>query len=337
MFKYFHFAIFLAFLLFAISANGAPVAYSVNADSGTTNEDSLYQIDLGTGAEVHKGKLIDPTTKARIDTEGLAITSDGTLWGVDDASGTLFPINAAGMVDLSREVQLANFPPPAQGLGGHDFGLTSSCGDILYIVSVQTRTLHKLKTDGTSEIIGASGALGANISAISAYGNPTQLYGLGNGTLEDGSIDSPKLFKIDLESGVAVGIGSLGDAVSDYDQAGLAFDEKGILWAITDRRIINKDKAANLESEILQIDIVTGEATVMWTTKEIGFESLAIASPNICDVTVGDGDGAGAGDGDEDETTNQLPTIPTLGPKGRLAAILILMFAGMTILRQRTS
>lgn len=329
MYKNFRFAIFLVSLLFAISANGAPVAYSVNADSGSTDQDSLYQIDLGTGVEELKGKLVTGVPDdARRDTEGLAITSDGTLWGVDDGSRTLFPINKeAGFVDLPKEVPLINFPPQPEILGGHDFGMTSSCGDTLYVVSVQTQTLHMLKLDGTSEVVGASGALGANISAISAYGNPTQLYGLGNGTFKDGSIDSPKLFKIDLESGVAVAIGSLGDAVSDYDQAGLAFDEKGTLWAITDRRVINDNEAANLPSEILQIDIVTGLATVMWTTQEIGFESLAIASPDICDITVADGD----------ETETQIPAIPTLGPKGQLATILILMFAGMTMLRRRIS
>jgi hypothetical protein len=337
MYKNFRFALLIVVSLFAIGANGAPTVYSVNSDSGTANQDNLYTIDLSTGVEKLKGPLVTGIPDdARRDTEGLAIAPDGELWGVDDESRTLFPINKdRGFVKLSGEVPLTSFPPQQEVFGGHDFGLTFSCDNTLYVVSVQTQTLHNLQLDGSSTVIGSTGALGVNISAIAAIGNPTQLYGLGNGTLENGDTDSPNLYSIDVVSGTASWIGPLGDAVSDYDQAGLGFDDKGNLWAITDRRIINENNAANKPSEILQIDVSTGTAKVVWTTSEVGFESLAIGPPSACSGDVdggGDGDVGGGGSG-----TSQFETIPTLNPAGRLLAICILMLAGMTVLRKRLS
>ena len=321
-------ALIMVVSLFAICANGAPMAYSVNSDSGSTNQDSLYLIDLATGVEELKGKLVTGIPDdTRRDTEGLALTSDGTLWGVDDESRTLFPINkSAGFVDFSREVPLSSFPPQEQIFGGHDFGMTSSCDDNLYVVSVQTHTLHKLKLDGSSEVVGSTGALGANISAIAAYGNPVQLFGLGNGTFEDGSTDSPNLYGIDLDTGVAKIIGPLGNTIGDYDQAGMGFDEQGNLWAITDRRIINDKEAANKPSEILKIDVSTGSATLVWTTREVGFESLAIAPPGGCIADIPSGD----------EIPPAAP-IPTLSQAGRLLTIFVLLLAGMIVLRRRFS
>lgn len=303
--------------LFTVSANGAPIAYSVNSDSGNfLTQDSLYQIDLATGVETRIGELrTGIPNDTRIDTEGLAIAPDGTLWGVDDESRTLFKISEGGFVQIP-EMPLVSFPPQPQIFGGNDFGLTFSC-DNLYIVSVQTRTLHSLKLDGTSEIIGAAGALGHNISAIAARGNPTLLYGLGNGTFANGSTDSPNLYSIDVNTGIATMIGPLGAEASDYDQAGLAFDSEGTLWAITDRRIINDNKAANKPSQILRIDINTGAATLVWSTTEIGFESLAITPPTACNTSA-----------------NALPSIPTLSTVGQLLTIFVLLLAGMVVLRR---
>jgi len=322
--KKFQYVLFMLVSLFAIGANAAPMAYSVNSDSGNIlTQDSLYQIDLATGVETRLGELTTGIANdTRIDTEGLAIAPDGTLWGVDDETRTLFKINESGFVQ-SPEIPLVNFPTQPLNLGGHDFGLTFSCDNTLYIASVQTRTLHNLKLDGTSKIIGVTGALGQNISAIAAYGNPTLLYGLGNGTFENGNTDSPILYSIDVNKGVATKIGPLGAEANDYDQAGLAFDSEGTLWAITDRRIINDKKAANQPSEILRINIDTGTATHVWTTNEIGFESLAIAPPAACNT-------GGAGDG-------SYPRIPTLSPAGRLLAMFILLLVGMTVLRRRYS
>ena len=276
------FALLMVASLFAVSANGAPVAYSVNSDSGSENQDSLYRIDLATGVEQRLGEL-STGSETRDDTEGLAMDAESNLWGVDDDSRTIFQINkSAGFVTDEETLDSFPFIP---SLGGNDFGMTFSCDNTLYAATVQTQTLYRLDpTDGSGEIVGAIGALGVNISAIAANGNPDYLYAVGNGTYDNGDMDSPNLYRIDLLTGTAAVIGPLGmgTTISDYDQAGLAFDSQGVLWAITDRRIINDQRAANQPSEILRINVGTGAAEVVWITQEIGFESLAIAEPIAC-------------------------------------------------------
>jgi hypothetical protein len=325
MYKNFRFAILIIASLFAMSANGEPMAYSVNSDSGNLdNEDSLYLIDLFTGADQRRGALSTGIVgEIRRDTEGLAFAPDGTLWGIDDSSQTLFPINVtSGSVKLQDEVPLPTF----RSGGGHDFGMTFSCDGSLFVTSVATRTLYRLDLTGKSEVIGSEGALDANISAIAAHGNPTKLYGLGNGQFQDGQTDSPNLYSIDETTGVATLIGALGNEAGEYNQGGMAFDSEGGLWAITDRRIIN-NSIEDLPSQILNINVSTGTASLVSSTSEVGFESLAIGPPSACSGDVG---GGGSG-------TSQFETIPTLNPAGRLLAICILMLAGMTVLRKRLS
>lgn len=316
--KRIRFASIMVVSLFAASANGAPMAYSVNSDSGDfLTEDSLYRIDLASGVDLRRGALISGF-ETRLDTEGLAFAPDGILWGIDDDSRTLFPINTdTGAINFQDEIPLAGFPAG----GGNDFGMTFSCDGSLYITSVITHTLYHLDLDGSSEIIGSEGALGVNISAIAAIGKPTQLYGLGNGQFLNGDTDSPNLYSIDPMTGIAALIGPLGATAGEYNQGGLAFDNEGVLWAITDRRIIN-NSIADLPSQILRIDINTGTATVVSNTSEVGFESLAIGPPSNCSI--------------DDSQDDKLPRIPTLDASGRLLAILILMLAGMLVLRRRT-
>jgi len=242
------------------------------------------------------------------------------LWGIDDQSLTLFPIDTvSGSISFQEEISLTGIPSG----GGNDFGMTFSCDSSLYITSVVTQTLYNVDVNGNSVVIGS---LGANISAIAATGNPTRLYGLGNGQFENGTTDSPDLYSIDVSTGAATLIGPLGNEAGEYNQGGLAFDSDGALWAITDRRIIN-NTIADLPSQILRINVDTGTATLVSSTSEVGFESLAIGPPTACNITpvVGDDDG------------DEFPRIPTLSQSGRLLAIFILMLAGMLFLRRRFS
>jgi hypothetical protein len=319
--KKFQIVLLMLILLFATSANAAPMAYSVNSDSGNlATEDSLFLIDLATGNNLIRGELISGI-ESRLDTEGLAFAPGGTLWGIDDDSRTLFPVNAnSGAIKFQDEIPLAGF----KSGGGNDFGMTFSCDNSLYITSVRTQTLYQLNLDGSSEVVGA---LGVNISAIAAIGTPTRLYGLGNGQFQDGSTDAPELYSIDATTGVASLIGPLGAQAGEYNQAGLAFDADGNLWAITDRRIIN-DSIANLPSQILKIDVDTGSATMISETSEVGFESLAIAPPAACNIAQSPGYGY-QGPGDQ--------AIPTLSSAGRLLAVFIMLLAGMAVLRRRFS
>jgi hypothetical protein len=316
--KFYCCATLLVVSLFATSANSAPMAYSVNSDSGNIEtEDSLYLIDLATGSDQRRGTLFTGV-ETRRDTEGLAFAPDGTLWGVDDESLSLFPIATSnGAVSFQAEKNLSGIPAG----GGNDFGMTFSCDNTLFITSVASNNLYSLDLEGNSTVIGQ---LGANISAIAAIGNPTRLYGLGNGQFENGNADSPNLYSIDTDTGAATLIGALGNTVGVYNQGGLAFDSSGDLWAITDRRIVNGE-IADLASQVLSIDVSSGAASVVSSTSEIGFESLAIAPPTQCS-----GPGTGVNDGERD------PRIPTMSATGRMLAILALLFTGFGILRKRT-
>jgi hypothetical protein len=322
MSKYFCFVFLMVVSLFAVSAKAAPMAYSVNSDS--VNGDSLYLIDLTTGADQFRGKL-DAGIAFRTDTEGLAFSPAGPdnpsrLWGIDDASEILFPIAGNGSIDYREDIQLPPFPagPDGELIGGSDFGMTFACDSTLFFTSVKSQTLFRRDSQGNVTTVGSVGSLRVNISAIAAIGNPTKLYGLGNGLFENGSTDSPRLYSIDLSSGVASPIGRLSDEDAfKYNEAGLAFDSEGGLWAITDRSQINNQK-----SQILSINVVTGTATlVAETLNEVGYESLAISPPANCSVQAG--------------LNGELAKIPTLSLAGRLSAILVLMLAGMLILHRR--
>ncbi|MGD2129829.1 MAG: hypothetical protein PVJ17_11040, partial [Lysobacterales bacterium] len=121
----------LATLLTALSAaaSAAPTAYSINSDSGTGNADSLYRINLDTGI----GTRIGPVTllgSTLLDVEGLAISPDGTLYGVDDATLTLFPLNPD---NASAQAANAVFVKGLPATGGNDFGMTFACDGSLYI------------------------------------------------------------------------------------------------------------------------------------------------------------------------------------------------------------
>lgn len=317
--KKFYYALLVLVSLFVINANGAPMAYSVNSDSGNDlTDDSLYLIDLTTGEDQRRGELFTGVT-IRSDTEGLAFAPDGTLWGIDDESMTLFPINTvSGSVSFQEDKSLIGIT----SRDSNDFGMTFSCDNSLYITSVVTGTLYQVDLDSRS--VATIGTLGANISAIAALGDPTRLYGLGNGQFKDGTTDSPDLYSIDVNTGAATLIGPLGSNAGEYNQAGLAFDSDGTLWAITDRRIIN-NTIENLPSQILRIDVDTGTATLVSSTSEVGFESLAIGPPNACSITRGTDDNEG------------FQGIPTLNQTGRLLAIFVLMLAGILILRRRIS
>ncbi|MBT8039908.1 MAG: hypothetical protein HKO85_06430 [Xanthomonadales bacterium] len=273
-------------LLSAVTAvaSAAPVGYSINSDGpDDLTFDSLYRIDLATGAETRIGR-VNSQGVIRSDVEGLAFAPDGTLYGVDDEAMTLFPINPDnGFILAEEEVVISGLP-----FGGrNDFGMTFTCDGSLYVTSVTRGSLYRLGLDGKATLIGTEGSLGANISAIAAYGeNPVQLYGLGNGLDSELGVDSRSLFQIDIETGTAAPIGPLGAAAGDYSEGGLAFDDQGQLWAITDRR--DPRIGTPLTSQVMKLDTSTGNASAVQQTGEAGFESLAITVPRGCATSGGD-------------------------------------------------
>jgi len=268
-------------MLTALSASlsAAPLAYSINSDSGSAKAEGLYLIDLATGDENRIGTVKPPSGQARIDVEGLAFAADGTLYGVDDESMRLFPLSPeSGFIQNEGDVFISGLPSGVN----NDFGMTFACDGKLYLTSVFNRSLYQMNLKGQTSLIGSEEATGVPISAIAAYGNPVKLYGLGNGMDQDGNVDSPNLYEINPQTGVATKIGPLGPAAGKYTEGGLAFDDAGQLWAITDRRVLD------LPSQVMRINTSTGTASEVQTTTEQGFESLAVTVPRGCLVAGGD-------------------------------------------------
>ena len=275
-----HLKTLLLTLLTAASASlsAAPVGYSINSDSATSDPDNLYQIDLATGQIVQRIGVVylDPIQSGRrMDVEGLAISPGGFLYGIDDESLKLFRIDpASALVDSSHDYNItgAGLTPR-----DNDFGMTFDCDGNLYVTSVAEKSLFKVDpTNGAASLIGPLGLQDAKIGALAAYGNPARLFGLSNGTAGVGAAGTPSLYEIDIASGAATMIGPLGNGVGSYAEGGLAFDESGQLWAITDRTLEQKS------SQVMRINASTGAASDIRDTPEQGFESLAIAEPGGC-------------------------------------------------------
>ena len=89
--------------VFSVAVQASPDGYAIDSDSASdATADSLYRIDLATGAQTRIGR-IQLLGQTKLDTEGLAFAPDGTLYGVDDDSMTMFPIDIAnGSVDSLR-------------------------------------------------------------------------------------------------------------------------------------------------------------------------------------------------------------------------------------------
>ena len=260
-------------------AVAAPVGYSINSDGpDNPSRDSLYRIDLETGQETRIGRVSSQGV-VREDVEGLAFAPDGTLYGIDDEAMRLFPINPDnGSVQVRDEVGITGL----NEAGGNDFGMTFTCDGSLFITSVLQGALYRVTLDGTATEIGPLGE-NIHISAIAAFGDT--LYGLGNGLDKDLNVDNPSLFLIDTNTGAATEIGKLGDEAGAYAEAGLAFDDNGDLWAITDRR---DSLGFPLNSQVMQLSLIDGAASMVQDTGEAGFESLAITVPRGCATSGGD-------------------------------------------------
>lgn len=305
-------SILLLTLLAVLSAplSAAPVAYSINSDSGTVDSDGLYRIDLATGQEIERIGTVQSLLQTRLDVEGLAFAPDRTLYGVDDETLKLFSIDTSNAaIDADSEVEISGLTA-----GENDFGMTFACDGRLYLVSVIKKSLYRIALDGTATLIGAEGSLGVNISALAAFGNPVQLYGLENGP--EGGGDSG-LYQIDVNDGSATKIGSLGPAAGDYAEGGLAFDDNGQLWAITDRRPLL------LPSQVMKLDLANGAASDVQSTSEEGFESLAITVPGGCNSPIVNPDGAGS-----------LHPVPTLNRWTLILLSSLMLAAGLASVRR---
>jgi len=311
-----HLLITLLLIISAGSVTAAPFAYSVNSngvDSATS--DSLYRINLANGKTTRISKVRPNEPNINSDIEGLAFAPDGTLFAVDDADESLLSIDIGS--GLGALISGNPFNLKLASGRNYDFGLTFTCEGALLMASDDNQTLYRLDENlGNATAIGNGGTLNAPITALAAWGD--KLYGLGQGS-SNNQVLAPNLYEIDLITGTTTLVGALGNAAKIYVNGGLAFDDEGLLWAVTDRfNINNKD----FPSQILQIDPATGKATAVAETAVIGFESLAISKPLGCDVAVNPDERAVTG-------------IPTLSPLSIMLMSLLLLFIGGLNIRLR--
>lgn len=283
---------FIAAALFLpLSLQAATLGYAINSDAAE-NADQLLQINLEDGSYQIIGELQPPY----VDTEGLALAPDNTLYGVDDNTDTL--------LTLSQSTGIAQ---PVGGNQGNlglttpsgDYGLTFTCTGTLIMSSDQTRQAYQIDLDN-GRATQRSLELVSGLTALATWGDT--LYGVG----VDGD---ENLYRLDLENGVATRIGPLGTPL--FNDAGMAFDENGTLWLITDGTVTQGNQVDYGPSRIYRVNTQTGQATFVAETIG-GVESLAIAPATGCNR----GPGATA--------------VPTLSPVNKilLTVMLALLAAG---------
>ena len=305
----------LALLLVQTIACAQPFGFAVNSRGYGAEEDIfvLWRVNLSSGQTERIGQT------DFLDMEGLALAPDGTLYGADDESKTLVKVNTtSGFSEPVGKLRNNMGIALAQAM---DFGMTFTCSGELLVSSDTQQSLFRASLEnGRLERIGETGSLEAPITDIASWGDA--LYGIGQGLAgADGKFttDSPNLYRIDPVSATAELIGPLGEAVLPYANAGLAFDDTGTLWAITDRRA---NGVPDIESEILRIALETGRAEKSSDANQVGFESLAIAPPGGCEPLGG--------------STPDPEIIPSNNPFGlTLLALLMLTASWWTLYLQQ--
>ncbi len=263
-----------ALVAVSVSVCAEPFAWAVNSRGNEIDSqrvDALWRVDLANGNAEYIGWT------GFLDLEALALDAQGTLFGADDDTKTLVRVSQiSGLaIPVGGVTNRANMGVSA--LVSFDFGMTLDCAGQAYVVSNTQQSLYLADLEtGALTLVGNSGSLGAPITDLAIRGN--EAFGIGVGLNADGSTAAPELYAINLDDGTAELIGPLGAAANPYNNAGLAFDAEGTLWAMTDRRAV---PGGDFPSEILRIDPATGQAEKV-AESIVGFESLAIVPTSGC-------------------------------------------------------
>lgn len=284
----------------------AATGYVVNSDDPAVRDfDSLHLVELGTGQSAKVGEVRPGDGAAPFaDVEGLAMSRDGVLYGIDDASKTLLRLELQNGRGLAIDGREGNTGLPRTS--NFDFGLTFACDGALYASSDSRRSLYRIDpATGLATLVGSEGSLGAQITGLAARYDG--VYGIG-------SSGDHNLYRIDTATGQATLVGALGAGLQ-FTDGGLDFDAAGQLWGVADMTGLS----INGEPSVLfRIDPATGAAERVATTLA-GVESLAIAAP-VCTAPQGE---------------PQPPAIPTLDRAGLLLLGLLLSLLGLAALRTR--
>lgn len=243
-------------------AQSAPLGWVVSSDDG----DRLYQIDLADGTTVNLGDVVAPYS----DVEGLALSSSGVLYGIDDTTKTLIsldPVSAAVSIPGGAR---SNTGLPTGISNPLDPSITFACDGRLLLSSTRGKLYEvSLSTGSATPIGGAGTTMAEQITDIAARG--PHVYGLGY----------TGLYRINATDGSSTLIGSYGNGISFSEGGGMAFDLSGNLWAIADRSV------NNAPSLIFRIDTATGRATSAGSTSIRGIESLTIRPTDCSPAAMG--------------------------------------------------
>lgn len=290
--------------LLATSAAGAASGFVVNSDDvGVRDFDALHRVELTTGQAIKVGEVrVSENAAPFADVEGLALSRNGVLYGIDDASKTLITIDVQSGRSFPVNGREGNTGLPRTT--NFDFGLTFDCNGELFASSDSRRSLYRIDiTTGAATLVGTEGGLGAQITGLSARYDG--VYGIGSSGDEN-------LYRINTMSGRATLIGPLG-ANLEFTDGGLDFDAAGQLWGVADMT----GSSINGEPSVLfRVDPATGAATRVGTTL-IGVESLASTEP-VCTAPEG---------------TPPPPAIPALDRGGLALLSLLLALLAMVALR----
>lgn len=276
----------------ALPAAAEPLAYAVSFNK-------LYRIDLGSGQTT----LIGET--GFNDVEGLALSGNGTLYGIVDSTKTLITIDKQTGHGSAVGSGAGNTGLSGQGVGQFDaldFGLAFTCDGRLWASSDTTRKLWQINPANAQATL--VGNLGAQITGLGA--SPDGLFGLG-------SQGDEGVYRIDPENAATTRIGTLAPNLTFAD-GGLDFDGSGQLWAILDYRPPDD----NRPSDIVRIDLVGGAATFVANTLP-EMEGLALSPMPACRNT---------------GSTAAAPylAVPATGAASRALLSAALVFAGLLAL-----
>ncbi len=230
--------------------------------------DTLFRIDLQTAQAQRVGLFgnVGPGTPIG-DVEGLALATDGTLYGVSDniPGGAFLRIDTtSGAATVVGNLGIDGSGAANENL---DFGLAFTCDGRLWLSSdTQSRLWEINRSNGATRLVGS---IGRKISGLAARGN--ELFGIG--VEGDGG-----LYRIDSASASATTVATF--TGTPFPDAGLDFDASGALYGVLDFF------PPTPRSDLVRIDASSGAVTSIGTISGAGLddkeiETLAIAAP-VC-------------------------------------------------------
>lgn len=250
----------LAIVLFGATAAQAQVGYAIDSD-GTNH---LWSVDLSTGAATDLGAITGGFTQI----EGLATSSAGVIYGVDDVTDTLVTIDTSTAAATAVGAGNGNL-----GVDVEDVGLTFDGAGNLWLSSEGNTSFYQVNpATGAATLITSSQS--PDVTGLAACN--TTIYGLVDGA-------NAQLVTIDPATGAVTPVGNLGVTVSD--DGGLAMGSDGVLYLVPDNN-------GSGPSILYTVNKATGAATavgnITFSGDINGIEGFTTASgpPVSCDVEI---------------------------------------------------